>query len=154
MIGSIKSSFRIPGFTAIELMLSVAILAAIAGFAVAGFFGFQARNDLNMTTDLVVQNLRQAQIYARTSREGGAWGVALDADEMTLFQGDSYASRNSAFDEVYPLPVMLTVSGLSEVVFSRVYGIPYPTGTIDLVSEVNGEQHRVVVNDRGMVEIQ
>ena len=139
------------GFTIIEVLLSVSILAFLSLGSITVFQSFQRTNDLNVTINLLSHTLRRAQGLAQASDGDSTWGVALQTQTITLFKGGSYATRDSNFDELLDVAAGITMSGLSEVVFSKVSGDPQATGTTTLqIAELN-ETRAVNINAKGMV---
>jgi type II secretory pathway pseudopilin PulG len=142
---------HIQGFTLLEVLLSFAAIAVIAGISIPAYQVFQVRNDLDIAATTLVQTLRRAQLLSQALDNDASWGVALQAGSTTLFQGASYASRDPAFDEVFEVPLSIVPSGLSEVVFLRFTSLPGATGTVTFTSNAN-EARVVTINEKGMVE--
>ena len=69
----------------------------------------------------------------------------MRAEEGILFEGETFASRTLSSDELFPLPSSVTVSGLLEVTYSRVDGIPSAEGDI-IFTALNGDQLRITVS--------
>ena len=137
------------GFTLIEVLLSVAIISLIVGISLPVYRAFQTRNDLDMAAETVAFALRRAQTYARGVKEDSQWGVAIQAEALTLFKGSSYASRDTAYDETTELSSGIAAGGLSEITFTKVAALPSVTGTITL--SVNNGIETVEINAKGMV---
>ena len=128
------------------------MLGLIAGFSAPLYVSFQNRNDLDIATATTVQSLRRAQFLAQASVGDASWGVYLQTGNLTIFRGSSFASRNSDFDEVYPLSTSLVFTNLNEVVFTKFSGLPSPSsGTITLTN-INNETRNIVINDQGMFD--
>lgn len=141
---------RRAGFTLIEMLLSVTMIGMIAGISLPVYVSFQARNELATTSSAVVEMLRRAQNYARTGLNDSQWGVSIASNSATLFKGTSYASRDVAYDEILTLPGSLSASGLGEVVFAELTGVPSTTGAITLASSTN-DIDVLTLNAKGMV---
>lgn len=141
---------RQAGFTLIELLLSVAMIGMIAGISLPVYVSFQTRNDLATTTDTVVEMLRRAQNYARSGQNDGQWGVSIQSTSATIFQGATYTSRDTTYDEVSAFPGSVTASGLSETVFGKLTGIPSATGTVTLTSSTS-DTDAMTINAKGVV---
>jgi prepilin-type N-terminal cleavage/methylation domain-containing protein len=137
------------GFTLIEILLSIALLAIIFAISAPIYQSFQNRNDLNMTADTIVQSLRRAQILSQSSAGDTSSGVKIQAPSIIVFRGTSFATRDSSLDEVFPLPASITPSGINEVVFSVTFGQPSVTGNINLNSNIN-ESKTITINAKGM----
>lgn len=138
------------GFTLIEVMLSVVIIGVLAGVSLPIYNSFAVRNDLDLTTQQVVSSLRRAQTYARGMQGDSAWSVEVQASVVTLFKGTNFAARDTKYDEVVILPASASVSGLSEVQFSKLSAVPNITGSIALTSNAN-ETRTITINAKGVV---
>lgn len=139
------------GFTLIELILVVAIITTVGGLS-ASFYGrFINQNAVSNTVDQIVQLTRKAQTYAMLSRKSNSagWGICLSSPNLILYQGVSCLSKNSALDEKFQVNTAISISGLTDINFTRVNGIPSTTPTI-VVSGL-GISKQVVVNSLGMI---
>lgn len=122
------------GFTFIELMLVIALVTIIGVFITPIGLSYYHSQLLNETSDGLVSALRQAQSFAYTGRHNHAFGVFVTADAYTVFEGDTYASRITSEDMIFPIASTVTVTGLQEIVFSEMNGTPRTTGIITVVS--------------------
>lgn len=142
------SSMR--AFTVLEVMLSLAAIAVIAGIALPIYQSFQVRNDMDIAATTIAQSCRRAAVLAQASDGDMSWGVRMQSGSITLFKGASYATRDAAFDEFFAVPTSITPSGLSEIVFAKFTGIPTATGTTTLTSSTN-ETRTITLNAKGTV---
>jgi prepilin-type N-terminal cleavage/methylation domain-containing protein len=136
------------GFTLLEILLSVALIGLLAGLSIPIYQSFQVRNDLDIATGEVVQTARRAQTLAQGVAGDAPWGIYLQSDSLTLFQGTSYAARNNTWDEIFSLPATIIPSGLQEIVFSKFSGEPQTNGAIILTSS-NNETRTISINSQG-----
>ncbi|MBN1778637.1 MAG: prepilin-type N-terminal cleavage/methylation domain-containing protein [Candidatus Buchananbacteria bacterium] len=150
VINSKKIKLNNSGFTLLELLLSIALLAIIAGIGIPIYHSLQTKNNLDVAVVTIVQDLRRAQIAARASDGDTSWGVYIQSDSITFYQGSSYGSRNTSYDEIADLPTNITPSGLSDIVFSKFTGLPQLTGTITLTLDVSNVKN-IVINSKGMI---
>ncbi len=137
-------------FTLIEIILSIAIIAIIAGISIPVYQSFQTRNDLDIATVSIVQTLRRAQNLAQATDSDISWGVYISNGNITLFKGINYATRDIAFDEIFDVPTNIIPSGVSEIVFAKFTGLPQTIGTITLTSNTN-ESKNILINTKGMI---
>lgn len=138
------------GFSLIEMLLSVMIIGMITAISVPLYNSFLARNDLDITSQQIAEAFRRAQVYARGVKNDSAWSVEVQTSAITLFKGTVFASRDTTYDETIALPGSVTASGLSEVRFALLTGLPNTTGTVTLTSNAS-ETKTVTVNAEGMV---
>ncbi len=138
------------GFTLIEVLLSIAIISILAGIGIPVYQSLQVRNDLDVAAVTIAQNFRRAQILSQAMEGDTTWGISIQNQSITLFQGASYAGRNQNFDEVFDVPNSIALSGTQEVVFAKFSGEPYTTGTVTLTTNTN-ETRNITINTKGMV---
>lgn len=136
------------GFTLIELLLTIVIITVIGSFSVVFFSRFLTQNAVANTQDQLIGQLRKAQLYAMMGRQNGNWGVAVAAGKIILFQGNTYATRNTAFDETFSVNSNITISGFSEILFSKMTGLPNTSGTYTVNG--SGSSKQVIVNSQGV----
>lgn len=136
------------GFTLVELLLSVSIIGLLVGLSAPVYSLFAARNDLDISAQSVADGLRRAQSYARAGRDDAQWSVQIQGENAVLYQGTTYASRNTGEDEVLSMDGV-TASGLSNIQFAKVSGTPNMSGSITLTS--NNETRVITINAQGMV---
>lgn len=139
------------GFTLVEIILVVAIIAITAAATAPVYQSFQSRNDLEVAVNAIPPALRRAQVLAQAPDGDTSWGVRIQSGTIVVFQGASYAARNTTLDEVTDITSTITPSGLAEVVFTKFTGLPNTTGTITLTN-VNGTIRNITVNGKGMIE--
>ncbi len=138
------------GVTFIELILVVAIILTIGIMSTAFYSRFLTQNSVDNVTDQFAGQLRKAQIYTMMGKQsGGVWGVNYSSNRITLFQGNSYATRNTALDETFTVNANITVSGITDVTFARLTGIPSSSPTITVAG--NNSQNILTVNSMGVV---
>ncbi len=140
------------GFTLVEMILVLAILFILFSLTSPFYQRYQNKNDLNLAAVSTAQNLRRAQILAQAVDANNSWGVYLQSNSITLFRGPSYASRDSAFDEVINIASSISFSGLSEIIFTKFTGLPTSVGTITLTNINTNDIKSITINDKGTLE--
>ena len=140
------------GFTLIELMLSIAVIGLLAGLSLPVYASFNNRNNLDLTTQSVATLLRRAETYSRGAKSDSQWGVEIQSSKATLFLGSNFSSRDVTYDEEVTTPSSIALSSLSEVLFSKLDGMPTTTGSVT-VSLTNGvsETRTITINAKGVI---
>lgn len=139
------------GFTLLEVMLVIATIAVLAAISVPVYSNLQVKNDLDVATNTTLQTLRRAQTLSQAVDGDSTWGIKLQISDITLFKGASYSTRDTNFDESYTLNGNVTPTGVTEVVFSKLLGIPNTTGTLTLTSSNNDVQN-ITLNSKGFLD--
>jgi type II secretory pathway pseudopilin PulG len=139
------------GLTLVEILLSVTMMTSIATLGMVAFRSLQVRNDLDTAVTITIQSLRRAQVLAQSADSDNTWGVRLQTSNIILFKGASYAARLSAFDETFTISPVITFSGVTEVVYSKVFGEPNTSGTLTL-SSLDSESRTISINSKGMLD--
>ena len=137
------------GFTMIEILLVIAGVILIAALTIPVGIRFFQTQTLDETMAGILETLRRAQNQAIFQKNDRAFGVKFLSDSYVLFQGTSYEEFPSE-DESFSLPSGTTTSGINEVVFSKLTGIPNTTGTLTITS---GNDSQVInINEQGKIE--
>lgn len=100
----------------------VGLLLIIASFA--SFFqgSFAFSHERRIAAHELDGSLAKARLNSMTGKGGASWGVAVVDNTIILFRGNSYASRDAAYDETYALFGTVAIPDWSEAVFDRVTG--------------------------------
>ena len=147
------------GFTLIEMVLTIGIIALLAAFSIPVYGNLFTRNDLDDAKMIVVQALRRAELSAQA--EDGAninsttanplWGVDIQNGNVTVFRGQTYAGRVQSDDEVYPIGNTVTVtSSPVDIFFSPETGFSTSASTVSATLTVSsGESRTISVSPNG-----
>lgn len=128
----------------------VALMGVLAVVAAPMYLSLQAENEMNITATTVSDILHRAQLKSQAIDSDSAWGVEIKSGSLIIFKGQDFANRDQVFDEIFPLSNTITFSGLSEVVFSPLFGIPNMIGTIKLEHQ-DGRQSQLSINEVGTI---
>ena len=138
----------INAFTLIELIISISVLALLIAGSLPLAISFYNTRSLDVQEKSIVQALRRAQLKSIFQDKDSSFGVYISSGKYVLFKGNSYTGRDPAYDEVFDLPKNISTSGLSEVVFSKLSGIPLETGNIIL--KIANRSGTIVINKAGV----
>lgn len=137
------------GFTLIEVLLVVSIMAVASLIVVPVSIDYQQRNDLDVAQITFVQSIRRAQQLSMSGEGDSAWGVDVISGGIIIFKGNTYATRDMTYDENYDISPSVTLGGQLEYDFVKITGLPAQTGTVTFTD--NNYQKQVVVNAKGIV---
>ena len=138
------------GFTLFEILLVVAMMALIASFAPPIFVQLQSKIGFDSTVSTYISSLRRAQNLSEAVKNDSAWGVKITNNNVTIFQGNSYDTRDSTMDETSTIFSNLNVTGSTEFVFKKMYGTPLLFGTTTISNQA-GDSKYISVNSLGLI---
>lgn len=147
------------GFTLIETLVAIAVLALLAAIMVGGLSSFQKSGELSRAADMIAGTLRDARGRTLASKNNSEYGVHFDPDKAVLFAGGAYTAGTPS-NEATILPSRVEIStvafggGGDDVVFERLSGEAMATGTITLrVKQELAKTKEVLIYQSGVVEI-
>lgn len=145
--------FNQAGFTLLEVIIVVAVLAAFSTIVVAGFMIMQKQADLENNTQEFANVLKLAQSKTLASNQDARYGVYIDTfanpNKYVLFKGMNFAARDSAFDQNFWVSKSveffnINVGGGSELVFEKLTGALSQPGDISLRYKTDITQTKTV----------
>ncbi|MBI5037933.1 MAG: prepilin-type N-terminal cleavage/methylation domain-containing protein [Candidatus Kerfeldbacteria bacterium] len=137
------------GFTLVELLVVIGLIAMIGIFSAPVYQNFQNRTDVDIAAATLTNSFRLAQAHAMDMVGDQSWGVHLSVGTIVIFRGASYATRDVPFDDVYTISSDVQLTGLSEVVFSKMHGLPSTIGSVTM--QETGRSMTVSLNSLGVV---
>ncbi len=139
-----------PGFSIIEVVMVIGIIAIVFGLGLSFSLSIYQSQMLNAERDNLAVILGRARSEALSNLNESDHGVYIGSDNYVIFQGDTYASRNAAGDEIFPRTGGLIISGLSEVNFRSLDARVAGPGTVTLTNGIRTVA--VSVNGEGMID--
>ncbi|HEY4498247.1 MAG TPA: prepilin-type N-terminal cleavage/methylation domain-containing protein [Candidatus Paceibacterota bacterium] len=137
------------GLTLIEVVITMAILAIIGGLGLFVSTDFYRGYILRTERDTLVSILQRQRSRALNNVSDSHHGVFLETDQYTVFQGNSYASRNPDYDEVINLPSSVVIGGINEVVFESLSGDSSASG--DITISRDPQTFTISLNNEGRI---
>lgn len=125
------------GFTLIELMVVVAMVAILAGIIVPGMSGMVARSSINTGELDLMQVFRTAKNVARDRNTSVTITLTKDSRDVTL------TSADGTFSQTVSLPNGIAPNAADAYVFNPM-GLIDKTGTITLISSQDNALTRTV----------
>ncbi|MBI5306342.1 type II secretion system protein [Candidatus Wolfebacteria bacterium] len=155
IIGSVckkTQSFKSGGFTLIELLLIMASISLLGALTVPLSVRFLQGQILDETANGILETLRRAQNSAIYQKNDSAYGVAFFPGYYVLFQGNSYSSRIAGADEIFELGGNTSISGIVEVVFSKLAGAPSAVGVLIASLSSVSDSRSISISAEGKIE--
>lgn len=140
------------GFTLLEILITFGIILVLITVSIPITVSFFNNQDLENTSYQLVQSLRQAQNQAMAMEADSPFSVYLNNDFFCLFKGVDYQSRDNAFDLVVNIPKDITVSGLQQISFAKLTGLPNTVGWVGLSS--SERTSTTTINEIGRVNLE
>jgi len=134
------------GFSLIELLLVIAIIAIIAASSAPFISRFLTQNYLEVSSDKVVSTIRKAQFYSMGNKDNTTWGFCMSGDNIRLYQG---SCAGPTYYEDFDLS-KVTVTGLSDVSFTGDAGRRgEPSATATVIISNDAGTNSVSINYAG-----
>ncbi len=142
------------GFTLLEVLLSIACIALLAGISAPIYSSFYKKNEVLLTRESVIESLYRASSYARNMEgQGRSWGVYFDEEKITLFEGGSYLTADpESFEEMTYNGDTIVGPSPSEIIFLSKTGYPnFNEGLWSITVSNSLESYIIIVNPFGMI---
>lgn len=139
------------GFSLIELLVVLGIIAVLMTLSVGIYFSLEQRNQLDIEAQKITSFLRLAQNQTQAAENFESHGIYFDsiAGTYTLFSGSSFDPMDPA-NEVINLEATLQfsdiqlVGGGADVIFSRISGNTSQNGFIEVSEKNDASQNRII----------
>lgn len=150
------------GFTLLEIILSLGILAilATAGFGI--YFGFQGSVRVGEESEKIADILRQARSNAISGENSAKWGVRFIYPEVgesyyDFFWGENYGVATTTERNYLPTGVIFTnpaASSTLDAIFNRRSGALTVTSTITITvkNEAGDIVKDIIVEPNGLIK--
>jgi hypothetical protein len=126
------------------------MISILAGLSLPFYNNLMAKNAIAVSRQAVSRSFHRAQYLSRAVDGDSTWGIKLLDGQIVVFRGATYAGRNTAYDEVTNLSSGVTFTGNTEIVFSKLYGLPDNTTSINIAGP-NNTTLEITVNSHGIL---
>lgn len=115
------------GFTMIEIVIVVAIMALLLAVIATPFQSFRNSKALDTTSEEALSLLSEARGNTLSAKEGYQYGVHVESSKMVLFRGGTYSSLD-ANNKTVILDSALEISSIalagagSDIIFDKLTG--------------------------------
>jgi prepilin-type N-terminal cleavage/methylation domain-containing protein len=143
------------GFSVIEILVVVAIIAIISGIVLTSFSSLNKNQALLTETDTILSMLDRARNRSVSSESATEYGLHFASSSVVLFVGKTYPAGSST-NETENINSRLTVSsinltgGASDLYFKRISGKASATGTVVLSIAGGGQSKTITIYNTGL----
>jgi prepilin-type N-terminal cleavage/methylation domain-containing protein len=151
-----RNSVSARGFTLVELLVAVAILALFTTVSIKTFGTMYRTSALRTASLEIVNALRDARAKTLSAENDMVYGVRVGTSSVTRFIGSSYTPGHAS-NTVYYYEGGASATGTLvrngvNIVFTRLTGEPSATGTIYIRSIDSEHTATVTVSRTGLIE--
>ena len=141
---------RKKGFSLIEVLLSISLMSFLSVSVYVVNIQFLQKNELQNATSILSDSLAYAQTSATTMRDDSDWGVHYNANQIVVFKGNVYSSRDMNYDQVYVVTQGINITGANDLVYKKYTGALQNPGNVVITSR-NNETKTIQVNSVGAI---
>ncbi len=135
------------GLTLIEILIVAGIIVFLAGLGLFLGIDFYKNYSFYSERNIIVGILEKARNQALNNIGQSNHGVYFQTSNYVIFQGNSYASRNSAYDQIIPASSLINRSGLQEIIFNQLNGESSTSG--DIILSGGNHTSTISINNEG-----
>lgn len=143
------------GFSMVEILLVISIFVLLSAVSLPFYNNLHIDLLIKKTGIDITQSLRLAKVRSESWLNNSAHGVYFSTSTITVYQGDSYALRDSVYDEEFLVtnPLSLSYDIVSrDINFSKGLGSPSATGTIQILNSTTSTIKTITINDLGIID--
>lgn len=145
------------GFTLVELILVIAIMAILAALTIPAMGQFANRTQIDATTDEIISALRFAQAKAMAVEQDSKFGVYFDNanQKFYIFRGLNFGDNPSENIEYsYPNTINLVQAFTNnQADFEKLFGTTIDTGNITITNNI-GQTKIISISTEGKIELE
>jgi prepilin-type N-terminal cleavage/methylation domain-containing protein len=146
------------GFTLLELMITISLLAILAVAAAASYIGYQRSFELESAARDIVDNLRDVQGRSMASENNLTWGIHFENNISggpfySRFSGSSYITPDETFYLPSSIQFNTPTSGNSiDIIFNKLKGtIAGDLSIIISLTASSSDTRTISVNKAGKI---
>lgn len=144
---------KFSGFTALELLIVISILAIITISVIGSLSSYRKEQSLRAQMLNVVSLINESRSKTLSSLDFSSYGVRVQQDSLISFKGDSF-STNDPYNIVYNLPDGIYIENISivggnNIFFKKLTGETQNTGSFDI--SIGSKKRTVTILKNGQL---
>ncbi|MEK7087656.1 MAG: prepilin-type N-terminal cleavage/methylation domain-containing protein [Patescibacteria group bacterium] len=137
------------GFTLLEMLLALGIIAIIAVVSITSLSRVNTDKALSVEADKALSLLARARSATLSAKDGFAYSIHFEERMVVLFKGAGYSSGaqdniSLTLNEEVKISAIALTGGGSDVVFKKLTGATTQNGTVTLASIRDGTKTKVI----------
>lgn len=151
-----KPKFLSRGFTLLEFMIALSILAILTAIIFTSVSSFRSGKALQVVAEEILSLLDEGRGNTLSAKDSYAYGVHFDSDSATLFRGASYSSSDSTnkkvdVDGAVEISSISLAGGGQDVLFQKLTGKTNQSGTVTIrLKSDNSKTKRIAIEVSGV----
>ena len=138
------------GFTLIEIMVSISIIALIATAALISLYGLRRAHMLEDARVDTVRVLENARNHSASGVGNGPHGVHVETNRLTNFEGAAYSGSINHVETFFPSTITLSPDD-TNIIFTRLSATTSAVSTIAATASFGGTATVCVTPEGGII---
>lgn len=144
------------GFTLVELLLVMSIMAILLGFITISLVKSQQTVSLTATEEILTAELKQQQLKSMIGDSEGrptadSYGIHFDSNRYVNFHGEVYSEADNS-NSFFNLESNMQFNNAGfDIIFSRLSGEIASPLIIELQDNTNSQLKRIYLNQYGVI---
>lgn len=155
---SICRSNKVSGFTLIETLISIGILALLGGLGLVIGIDSYKSSSFRSEKIIIVSTLQKARSRAMNNIDEQKHGVHFQTTpsvKYIIFEGPDYATRVVSKDQIIDASFGVEISGSTEVVFEQLSGSCLTCAPANEITvSHDGKSNTITINNEGRIHSQ
>jgi hypothetical protein len=132
-----------------EMLVVISIFLLLVVGSIETYVQVKVNESLYAISGEIADAARRAELKSQAVDGDSQWGFHVNAAQVIVFKGASYASRTVSSDETYQFPSSVVLTGTVEYIYAKMTGMPNTTGTITIA--LSGKSKTLSINAQGII---